>query len=424
MVIVLLLVTIILLIFSDYIMHNDIGKFTKGLFQGPMNELSDELLSLPENQWSDIVASFNEKSGYQVSLLAVTELNMRSKEKKQLETGELVHKLFHRKTYKLISGRPFVIAIGPVNRFGLWQKFLALNAIFLLTGFAITVYIWARPVETSLKKLRTAADEFGNGDFSTRVHVNKKSALNKLACTFNLMAEQLEQSVSTYQELIGSISHELRTPLARLVFGMEMFQRKNGVQTGDRYFDGMQKDVKELEQLVSELMAYARFDPNILQIDLTNQPLNSWLTAILEKERGAGYAINLSWSVPDSHQPVIAAFNEKALQRAVDNLLRNAFKYAESEVNVTLENINNTACIHVDNNGAKISEDERNLVFDAFVRLDNQPSNSTEGHGLGLAIVQRIVSQHDGSVVVTESSLNGTCFTICLPAGFLPHNIA
>ncbi|MCP3944051.1 MAG: GHKL domain-containing protein [Desulfobacteraceae bacterium] len=413
--VVLLLITITILISSDYIMRNTIDDFTTGLFYGPMNELANELHSSDDQCWESIVAAFNVKYAYPVSLVILEELDLSTGEKKQLEYGAIIHKLFQRKTYKQITGTTFVIAVGAVNRFGIWQKFLMFDVISLLMGFALAVYIWLRPINNSFSKLIIAADKLGNGEFSTRVHINDNSAFNKLANTFNLMAKQLELSVTTYQGLIGSISHELRSPLSRLVFGIEMFQRTSSLEVDNNYFNNIIKDVKELEYLVSELMAYARFDPNISHLDLTPLAINSWIAALLEKETNNLTKATLTWTIPESLPPLIVLFNEKALQRALDNLIRNAFKYAASLIHLRLEKAHNTIYIHVDNDGATILKEDRIRVFDAFVRLDNQPFQYTEGHGLGLAIVQNIITQHNGMVEVTDSALNGTCFTISLP---------
>ncbi|MBS1198887.1 MAG: two-component sensor histidine kinase, partial [Proteobacteria bacterium] len=100
---------------------------------------------------------------------------------------------------------------------------------------------------------------------------------------------------------------------------------------------------------------------------------------------------------------------------ALKNLLRNAFKYAQSKITIHCEIAGNRVCIYVDDDGIGIPESERERVFHAFTRLDRSRDRTTGGHGLGLAIVRRVLAMHHGTAKVEDSPLGGARFTICWP---------
>ena len=102
------------------------------------------------------------------------------------------------------------------------------------------------------------------------------------------------------------------------------------------------------------------------------------------------------------------------LRRLVRNLLSNASRHARSEVTVALEVVDTTAVLVVDDDGPGIELEDRDAVFERFVRLDEARARDSGGVGLGLAIVHRIVTDHGGTIGVSESPRGGAQFTVRL----------
>ncbi|MBU3913952.1 hypothetical protein KKA14_00285 [bacterium] len=409
------LTLLVVLLTSDKLLENVIGDFSQYLFKGTFYLITTELESTPVQEWDTYLAELNRQFLFPVTLVEPESLDLSVKERETLTTGNLIYLPAHLNTCQLIRGHSKILCFGPVYRFGLLEIFLVINAVYLMIGVAISVLIWVRPLWVSLMSLHSSAVSFGQGKFDTRAHLKKTSIFNQLATTFNLMADRIQQSIQTYQDLTNSISHELRTPIARLKFGMEMLQHADDKTAQRRYLESMSMDVNELDTLVSELLTYAEFDPTLSLLELEAKPFIPWFETILRFEQKNIQEIPFTWSIPSFRKEPIIKFDDRSLQRAISNILRNASQYAVSHIEVLVEESGNELLLHFDDDGPGIPEKEHYQLFEAFKRLENDQDNKVEGHGLGLAIVKRIITQHNGDVRIARSPLNGARFTLSLP---------
>jgi len=218
------------------------------------------------------------------------------------------------------------------------------------------------------------------------------------------------KGIALQKELINAVSHELRTPIARLRFGVEMMESSITRTEENRYVTGVQQDIDELEDLVSELLTYARFDRNVSDLQMLALTIAPWLEDVL-----AALATEVSAHL--QHVFLVEPnaqgyFEPKYLRRAVSNLVHNAAKYGNGLVIVTLEQRDKEYLLHVDDDGPGIPDADRERVFEPFARVDSSRSRESGGYGLGLAIVKRVLDAHHGSVSNTVSPLGGCRFTI------------
>ena len=109
---------------------------------------------------------------------------------------------------------------------------------------------------------------------------------------------------------------------------------------------------------------------------------------------------------------LLVDLDRKAMPYALRNLLRNAFKYASHNIQVSAECRGDLICIHVDDDGIGIPEGEREHVFSAFTRLDRSRDRATGGYGLGLAIARRVLELHGGTAIADAAPLGGARFTL------------
>ncbi|WP_051302926.1 cache domain-containing protein [Psychromonas aquimarina] len=218
------------------------------------------------------------------------------------------------------------------------------------------------------------------------------------------------KGIALQKDLINAVSHELRTPIARLRFGVEMMESSPPRTGENRYVTGVQQDIDELEDLVSELLTYARFDRNVSDLQMQSLTIVPWLEDVL-----AALAAEVSAQL--QHVFLVEPnaqgyFEPKHLRRAVSNLVHNAAKYGNGLVVVTLEQRDTEYLLHVDDDGPGIPDADRERVFEPFARVDSSRSRESGGYGLGLAIVKRVLDEHHGSVSNTTSPLGGCRFTI------------
>ena len=228
-----------------------------------------------------------------------------------------------------------------------------------------------------------------------------------LARSFNGMADRIEGMFDGQRELLRSVSHELRTPLARIFFLLD--QLKGNRVSGDQNADiqRIERSVYELNDLVEELMDFARLDQGIshrTEIDVDAQ-MRELREMVAELRR------DISVDIDSEHLMVWA--NETHFKRALTNLVTNAVRHAKHHIWITGKKVDDMARISVEDDGCGIPEHLREKVFEPFYRVDEN-SNST---GLGLAIVKRIVMQNEGQVQVEDRAQGGARFTLMFPVG-------
>ena len=269
---------------------------------------------------------------------------------------------------------------------------------------AILVWFWVRPFWRELKNLTLAAESVGGGDFTARAATGRHSALRGLADAFNRMAAQVAQLLQSHRTLTSAVSHELRTPIARLRFSHSLAREDLTAAGKDRHLARMESDILEIDQLVSELLDYARLERGTPALALQNVPAEPWLEDVLGHAAPGEGAVRVTAEV---HGDELRC-EPRYMARAVANLVRNARAHAASEVRVTVEAGPRGATVHVDDDGPGIAPADRERVFEPFVRADASRARDSGGFGLGLAIVRQVARWHGGEARIAESPLGGT----------------
>ena len=264
-------------------------------------------------------------------------------------------------------------------------------------------------------QIKTAAEEFGNGNYDTRVPYHKRSRLAELTQAFNAMAERTQSSIRSHKELTSAVSHELRTPVARMRFALDMLAESNELEERQRYLENMNLDVNELDSLLEELLVYARFDQVGQQLNMQHQPLSKWLEQSMERLMPLAGDKQLSWRSAGLESGAVALFEPVLMQRVLNNLVQNARRHAQSQVEVLLRREGDDFLLLVDDDGAGIPPQERERLFEAFAVQEDSRNKELTGFGLGLAIVKRIVTSHRGEVSIDDAELGGARFVVRWP---------
>ncbi len=283
--------------------------------------------------------------------------------------------------------------------------------------YAIALLLWLRLFWRDMKKLEGAAEQVGEGKFDISLPIRAGSALRPIADSFNRMTQRIGRLVDSHRDLTNAVSHELKTPLARLRFAISLTEDAQTGAERAQLLKKMHQDVDELDALVQEMLLYSRLERNHSTPDMTLQPvpIESWLPNAVEDEIEAAQASDISIPVAVDSNVTDAACEPKFMARAVQNLVRNALRFAKSRVEVHVDSQNNRYFIHVDDDGPGIPEADHARLFVPFARLEESRSRDSGGSGLGLAIVQRIAEWHGGKAVISTSSLGGARITIEWP---------
>lgn len=242
-----------------------------------------------------------------------------------------------------------------------------------------------------------------------RIQLSKRSNIRDLAEHFNLMAARIEGLIANQRELTNAVSHELRTPIARLSFELDQLKQQPDASQNRELIADMYADLGELEEMVSELLTYASLERGATVIKRENIQAANWLDSVVGSVALEAEAAGVQLLIADCRIDTVR-IEPRFMARAVINLLRNAIRYAEQRVEVTLERTGDYYQVRVNDDGPGVPVDGREKIFEPFSRLDASRDRRTGGFGLGLALVRRVSQSHGGQVEVGDSPWGGASF--------------
>lgn len=295
-------------------------------------------------------------------------------------------------------------------------------SIFVILGLISIPLV--RSIVSPIERLTAQVRAFGTGDLTARSGIRRADEAGALAEAFDDMAERIERQMRSERELLANISHELRTPLARMRIAIEMADDKNYEESA-RYMVEIRSDINELQKLVEDILdssrlAFAQAPHAASSLPLQREILQPELIVNAAAQRFQQLWPDRTLQVtlaPDL--PLIQA-DLTLLRRALDNLLDNARKYADTAAPISLS-LRHSAdskrglLIDIEDQGEGIPQEALPLLFDPFYRVDGSRQRSSGGVGLGLTLVKRIVEAHQGTVTVESQLKKGSLFQIWLP---------
>ncbi len=329
---------------------------------------------------------------------------------------------------------PITFSVDPLALFPqLEEEVQATKNLFLLRSVIATVVVillsslctyWlTRRTLQPLRKLNQEVSQIQAQNLSSRLAVpDTKDEIAQLTGSFNEMLTRLDNAFSTQKQFSANAAHELRTPLAVLQTNLEVFQKKKDPKPEEylQLFSMIQEQTARLSHLVGTLldMTNLKSVPRADQVslaELTDEVFCD-LDPVAEKN---GITLNFnSENMPNSNfRNCTVTGSYVLLYRAVYNLVENAIKYNRpgGAVTVTVRQEDSRALILVQDTGIGISPENQEKIFHPFFRVDKSRSRAMGGAGLGLALVDSIAREHNGSVKVLDSSEKGSTIVLTLP---------
>jgi two-component system sensor histidine kinase RstB len=404
----------------------EVQQISEQLARATMFLLIDELVRFPVAEQPRRLAELKEAKqfGFELRLVDLEQANLDGDQRRRVEEGDTVMALgkggdsIH--VFSGIVDSPWVLEIGPLYQMNPYPpQLLVLIGVLGLSLIGLTVYLLVRPLEQRLRDMEGAATQLASGRLDARVPARGTDAVGRLASAFNAMAEHLQRSLSTQRELVRAVSHELRTPVARLRFGLEMIDDAESEAARRKYMDGMDNDIQDLDKLVDEMLTYARLEQgapalNFQQVDL-NGLIDQVITELAPLRAGVRVERGAALDALDGSGALVEA-EPRYLHRALQNLVGNAMRHAESRVRVGYQVGQQRCRLDIEDDGPGVPEEAWERIFHPFLRLDDSRTRASGGHGLGLSIVRRIIYWHGGRAQIGRSeSLGGACFSLIWP---------
>ncbi|UTZ43186.1 ATP-binding protein [Vibrio campbellii] len=285
--------------------------------------------------------------------------------------------------------------------------------LFFLAGFALYCVLLIWFLSRRVRELEKVTIAIASGDFNARADTSSSKSVGTLNKSFNHMADKVSRLITTNRMLTNAVAHELRTPIFRLQWQADLLADASLNKQQQKYVDSIVEDIDEMESMVEELLYYAKMERPNAEIQTSSVALSSFTQSLLSKwQRDT----QLSVLIDDSSSPMTTIeADPQLLKRALDNLLRNAMRYAQNQIVLEIVETPDKSCIRIHDDGCGVEEKDWPHLFDAFYSADKSRNKSTSGFGLGLAIVKQIVELQKGEVSISHSPYGGACFTICFP---------
>ncbi|MCM7145679.1 two-component system sensor histidine kinase RstB [Enterobacter hormaechei] len=385
------------------------------LMKSSLYLMRSELREIPPHDWARTLKELDLNLSFDLRIEPMKDFDLAPPAMQRLRDGDIVA-LDEKYTFiQRIPRSHYVLAVGPVPYLYYLHQMRLLDLAllgFIAISLAFPVFIWMRPHWQDMLKLESAAQRFGEGHLTERIHFDSGSSFDRLGIAFNQMADNINALIASKKQLIDGIAHELRTPLVRLRYRLEMSENLTGAES-----QALNRDIGQLEALIEELLTYARLDRPQTELHLSTPDLPVWLQTHINDVQSVNPQRKLLTAITPG---AYGALDMRLLERVLDNLMNNAMRYSETTLRIGLDLQGSQAILCVEDDGPGIEPAEREKVFEPFVRLDPSRDRATGGCGLGLAIVRSIAQAMGGSVRCEASELGGARFVFSWP---IYHNI-
>ncbi|SAG36066.1 integral membrane sensor signal transduction histidine kinase [Enterobacter hormaechei] len=385
------------------------------LMKSSLYLMRSELREIPPHDWARTLKELDLNLSFDLRIEPMKDFDLAPPAMQRLRDGDIVALDEKYSFIQRIPRSHYVLAVGPVPYLYYLHQMRLLDLAllgFIAISLAFPVFIWMRPHWQDMLKLESAAQRFGEGHLTERIHFDSGSSFDRLGIAFNQMADNINALIASKKQLIDGIAHELRTPLVRLRYRLEMSENLTAAES-----QALNRDIGQLEALIEELLTYARLDRPQTELHLSTPDLPVWLQTHINDVQSVNPQRKLLTAITPG---AYGALDMRLMERVLDNLMNNAMRYSETTLRIGLDLQGSQAILCVEDDGPGIEPAEREKVFEPFVRLDPSRDRATGGCGLGLAIVRSIAQAMGGSVRCEASELGGARFVFSWP---IYHNI-
>jgi signal transduction histidine kinase len=289
-----------------------------------------------------------------------------------------------------------------------WPLSALAIALVVLTLFSLLVTL---SITRPLNRLRGAVHDLGQASYqqnSLAQLANRRDEFGVLATDFNRMGSRLQSLIGSQRQLLRDVSHELRSPLARLRIALALAERAE-TQQREALWPRLTRECDRLEDLISEILALARVDAEHASAETVD--VNMLLGGVRKDAQLSAVDVDVRIDA----QPGLTLLGWPTLvERAVDNLLRNALRFspADKPVEINARLRSGQIEIAVRDHGPGVPAEHLAQLGEPFFRA---PGQTSAGHGLGLAIARRAAERHGGNLQLSNHPAGGFVAKLELP---------
>jgi two-component system sensor histidine kinase CpxA len=308
---------------------------------------------------------------------------------------------------------------GPFGDLGIH----GLGIFIAILSSGLVCYLLARYLTSPVIRLRAATQKLAAGDLTARAGVpppGRHDEIAELVRDFDTMADRLETSVKAQARLLNDISHELRSPLARLNVALGLSRQRSGPEAQSA-LERIELEANRLNELIGRLLTIARLESGDQAMKKVSIRLQELIREIAQDADFEAQSRKCRVDVTKVDDCMVIG-DPSLLRSAIENVVRNAIQYTRegTDVQIGLECRQGTygteAVIKISDSGPGVPAEALDKLFRPFYRIDDARGRQTGGVGLGLAIAERAVRLHGGTIQASNRSEGGLMIEIRLPA--------
>ena len=398
--------------------HERFVSYNLDYSRGLQSLIVKQFHGVPQEQWASLAEQMDKEfDPLHIVLAPIDDSDFSPAERQRLQRGEKVVRIgdwgWRSLAVAPLNEHTVVQMVVPPDPLDVNLLYWSINLLIGATMLACLL-LWLRAHWRDLERLKGTAERFGKGQLSERTQISPRSNIGSLANVFDTMASDIESLLNQQRDLLNAVSHELRTPLTRLDFGLALALSDDLPAASRERLQGLVAHIRELDELVLELLSYSRLQnparlPEQVEVAL-DEFIDSVLGSVDEELESPDIVIDV-WLHGQLER---FSLDPRLTARALQNLLRNAMRYCEKRIQVSVQVLAHGCEIWVDDDGIGIPDDERERIFEPFYRLDRSRDRATGGFGLGLAISRRALEAQGGTLTVEASPLGGARFRLWL----------
>jgi signal transduction histidine kinase len=311
----------------------------------------------------------------------------------------------------LLGDSPFLIFFAAVT-FSAWYGGLGPGLVATVLATCFSAVFFLSPV------FSVSVAGLGN-QAQLGLFLIEGGIISALSDALRTAQRTAETAVRTRDHFLAIAAHELKTPLTSVIGYTQVLNRWSSLKGNlpereRRIVQSIDSQARRLHQLIDSLLDLTRIQAGRLSIQRQALDIAQLVRRVVDEIQVTLDQHTIVVQAPD--EPLVIDGDDLRLEQVIQNLLQNAIKYSPDggEIRVIVEPRGHQVCIAVSDQGIGIPEAARDQVFQRYYRADNFDPQRMNGMGIGLYVVQEIVSLHAGTVKLTSNGNSGSTFTVCL----------
>ncbi len=302
----------------------------------------------------------------------------------------------------------------PIDYIEKAARYTFFNLLFISAAFALIGTTWKKyTVEKPISEINNVLLRIKKGDYSARL--NRRlytSRFSTIVNNINLMTHELSSLDTLKISLMSNISHELKTPVSVISNYATLLQDTSLPPDKQlEYARAISESSKKMTEFITNILKLNQLENQNIPSDMKEYNLSEQLCECLLNFEEVWDNKNIEIET-DIEEDVTVKSDIQLMNIVWNNLFSNAFKFTpeNGQISVTLTQGNKYAIVKISDTGCGIPEEQKDLIFEKFYQCDT--SRATDGNGLGLALVKRIINITDSFIKVDSKEGEGTTFTV------------